>query len=351
MQSAVRPPSGSGDDPGYSYFSDGKGWQSAPGTGRAGAQPPAAARPARPPSARPRSVQARPAATVRAVTRRRSTAAAPADTAPPGARTRRPEAARAPGVPGVPAGSAAPRPGRPRTRWPRLAGGPGGPGGPVRPGGPAGPGGPRGPQGGTASARAAGGGTGPGRRRPPSPAAWSSSSCSPCSAATSTCRAARRSRPRSRRPTTRTRPSTTATARRSLGTFGATNRQDLTYAQIPPKLQNAVVAAEDKGFWTEGGISPTGILRAAYPRRDQQRRQERRLHDHPGVRPELLRRHRHPADGEQEDQGDLHRPEAVRDQVQAVDPDELPEPDLPWRELLRGRGGRADLLRRCRCRS
>ena len=30
------------------------------------------------------------------------------------------------------------------------------------------------------------------------------------------------------------------------------------------QLQDAVVAAEDKNFWTEGGISPTGILRAAY---------------------------------------------------------------------------------------
>jgi membrane peptidoglycan carboxypeptidase len=48
-----------------------------------------------------------------------------------------------------------------------------------------------------------------------------------------------------------------------LGTFGETNRQDLNYQQIPKQLQNAVVAAEDKGFWTEGGISPTGILRAA----------------------------------------------------------------------------------------
>jgi membrane peptidoglycan carboxypeptidase len=49
-----------------------------------------------------------------------------------------------------------------------------------------------------------------------------------------------------------------------LGTFGATDRQDLTYQQIPMSLQDAVVAAEDKNFWTEGGISPTGILRAAY---------------------------------------------------------------------------------------
>jgi membrane peptidoglycan carboxypeptidase len=49
-----------------------------------------------------------------------------------------------------------------------------------------------------------------------------------------------------------------------IGTIGSTNRQDLTYAQIPMQLQDAVVAAEDKNFWTEGGISPTGIVRAAY---------------------------------------------------------------------------------------
>jgi membrane peptidoglycan carboxypeptidase len=49
-----------------------------------------------------------------------------------------------------------------------------------------------------------------------------------------------------------------------LGTIGETNRQDLNYSQIPMQLQDAVVAAEDKSFWTEGGISPTGILGAAY---------------------------------------------------------------------------------------
>ena len=38
----------------------------------------------------------------------------------------------------------------------------------------------------------------------------------------------------------------------------------LTYSQIPPVLRDAVVAAEDKNFWHEGGISPTGIIRAAY---------------------------------------------------------------------------------------
>ncbi len=49
-----------------------------------------------------------------------------------------------------------------------------------------------------------------------------------------------------------------------IGRFGTTNRQMLTYSQIPQGIVNAVVAAEDRQFWTEGGISPTGILRAAY---------------------------------------------------------------------------------------
>jgi membrane peptidoglycan carboxypeptidase len=48
-----------------------------------------------------------------------------------------------------------------------------------------------------------------------------------------------------------------------IGTIGPINRQDLTFSEIPTNLQNAVLAAEDKDFWTEGGISPTGILRAA----------------------------------------------------------------------------------------
>jgi membrane peptidoglycan carboxypeptidase len=49
-----------------------------------------------------------------------------------------------------------------------------------------------------------------------------------------------------------------------IGRFGTFDRQTLNYSQFPPTLVNAVVAAEDKNFWHEGGISPTGILRAAY---------------------------------------------------------------------------------------
>jgi membrane peptidoglycan carboxypeptidase len=51
-----------------------------------------------------------------------------------------------------------------------------------------------------------------------------------------------------------------------IGRFGTTNRQMLTYNQLEqsPAIINAVLAAEDRNFFTEGGVSPTGIVRAAY---------------------------------------------------------------------------------------
>ena len=49
-----------------------------------------------------------------------------------------------------------------------------------------------------------------------------------------------------------------------IGRFGTTNRKMLQYNEIPKDMINAVVAAEDRNFFNEGGISPTGIVRAAY---------------------------------------------------------------------------------------
>jgi membrane peptidoglycan carboxypeptidase len=50
-----------------------------------------------------------------------------------------------------------------------------------------------------------------------------------------------------------------------VGTFDSgTNRQLLTSAQIPQVLKQAVIAAEDRHFYAEGGISISGIARAAY---------------------------------------------------------------------------------------
>ncbi len=52
-----------------------------------------------------------------------------------------------------------------------------------------------------------------------------------------------------------------------IGRFGTTNRQMLSYNQLQQDHQwlvKAVLAAEDRNFFSEGGVSPTGIVRAAY---------------------------------------------------------------------------------------
>jgi membrane peptidoglycan carboxypeptidase len=51
-----------------------------------------------------------------------------------------------------------------------------------------------------------------------------------------------------------------------VGTFSANgiDRQMLASNQIPAVMKNAIVAAEDRNFYHEGGISITGIMRSAY---------------------------------------------------------------------------------------
>jgi membrane peptidoglycan carboxypeptidase len=51
-----------------------------------------------------------------------------------------------------------------------------------------------------------------------------------------------------------------------VGTFTANgiDRQMLTSSQIPAVMKNAMIAAEDRHFYTEGGISISGIVRSAY---------------------------------------------------------------------------------------
>jgi membrane peptidoglycan carboxypeptidase len=49
-----------------------------------------------------------------------------------------------------------------------------------------------------------------------------------------------------------------------IGHLGNTDRQLITYNQVPQQLIYSVLAAEDRNFFHEGGVSPTGILRAAY---------------------------------------------------------------------------------------
>ena len=66
-------------------------------------------------------------------------------------------------------------------------------------------------------------------------------------------------------------PDATATAARILyadrsemGRVGTQNRIPVDLDAVPEHVQHAVLAAEDRGFYTEPGISPKGILRALF---------------------------------------------------------------------------------------
>jgi len=49
-----------------------------------------------------------------------------------------------------------------------------------------------------------------------------------------------------------------------LGQYATQNRQIIALSAMPQNLKDAVVAAEDRTFWTNSGIDPKGILRAAF---------------------------------------------------------------------------------------
>lgn len=48
-----------------------------------------------------------------------------------------------------------------------------------------------------------------------------------------------------------------------LGEVGARNRESVPLKQVPVPVQHAVLAAEDRNFYSEPGVSPIGIVRAA----------------------------------------------------------------------------------------
>jgi membrane peptidoglycan carboxypeptidase len=49
-----------------------------------------------------------------------------------------------------------------------------------------------------------------------------------------------------------------------IGRFATQNRESIPLAEVPKVMQDAVVAAEDRTFWTNKGIDPKGIIRAAF---------------------------------------------------------------------------------------
>ena len=76
-----------------------------------------------------------------------------------------------------------------------------------------------------------------------------------------------------RRPSCPTPTPTSRPRRRSIyysdgktevGKFATQNREIITLDEMPQTLQDAVVAAENQTFWTDKGIDPKGILRAAF---------------------------------------------------------------------------------------
>ncbi|MBB6627965.1 penicillin-binding protein [Nocardioides sp. KIGAM211] len=55
-----------------------------------------------------------------------------------------------------------------------------------------------------------------------------------------------------------------ADGKSELGKFATQNRESITLKEMPQTLQDAVVAAENRTFWTDKGIDPKGIIRAAF---------------------------------------------------------------------------------------
>lgn len=55
-----------------------------------------------------------------------------------------------------------------------------------------------------------------------------------------------------------------ANGQTKLGTFAEQNRESIPLSEIPESMQDAVISAEDRTFWTNKGLDPKGILRAAF---------------------------------------------------------------------------------------
>jgi membrane peptidoglycan carboxypeptidase len=49
-----------------------------------------------------------------------------------------------------------------------------------------------------------------------------------------------------------------------IGRYAVQNRDSIPYDEMPDAVKNAVVAAENRSFWTDSGVDPKGILRALF---------------------------------------------------------------------------------------
>jgi membrane peptidoglycan carboxypeptidase len=55
-----------------------------------------------------------------------------------------------------------------------------------------------------------------------------------------------------------------ADGRTEIGSFASQNRTSIPLSDVPKHVQQAVIAAEDRSFYTNKGIDPKGILRALF---------------------------------------------------------------------------------------
>ncbi|GAA4705346.1 transglycosylase domain-containing protein [Nocardioides conyzicola] len=55
-----------------------------------------------------------------------------------------------------------------------------------------------------------------------------------------------------------------ADGKSEVGSYAKQNRESISIKDMPDNLQNAVVAAENRTFWSDKGIDPRGIIRAAF---------------------------------------------------------------------------------------
>jgi membrane peptidoglycan carboxypeptidase len=55
-----------------------------------------------------------------------------------------------------------------------------------------------------------------------------------------------------------------ADGKTELGRFAEQNRTSISLSEVPQHVQDAVIAAEDRTFYTNKGIDPKGIIRAAF---------------------------------------------------------------------------------------
>ena len=103
------------------------------------------------------------------------------------------------------------------------------------------------------------------------------------------------------------------------------NRESVPLSKVPVHVQHALLAAEDRSFYQNKGVSPTGIGRALVAAVKGGPTQGG-VHDHPAVRQELLP---HPGpDPDPQGQGADHLAQDRPAEVQVRDPGRLPQHHL-----------------------